>query len=232
MKFVIQDNREEHRDANTRRDITGIVTEPPPSKWDKVPRSLNYDTQKTHDSRYVVIDLEPEDYTGDLAVPVTLQGSPVGKHNGVFFARRIVVRHSRSYSNGEGSLDNWGRYGAILVSGPNRRMDGTEGLKDNSSHFPKARQVDGTEVWTQEEIEADPYRTYEGLIPHYRLNMIGTPKKVRVIDPLPDWLAAIVVRVHPRTGLAFAYGDEHRFGDFGPQMELQLATVAAGTFVG
>ena len=225
MKFVIKDHRNEDRDAVNQRDITGVVIELPKPYWDSQKRNENRDNQKTHDSRYVVIDLEPGDYTGELAVPETLQGSPVGKHNGEFFVKKIVVQHSRSYSNGEESEDNWGRFGSIYVSGPNRRADGTEGVKDNGSKFPKVRQVDGTEVWTLEEIEADPYRDYKGLIPQYRLDMIGTPKKVRVIDPLPDWLAAIVVRVHPRTGLAFAYGDEHRFGEFDPQLELQLATV-------
>lgn len=225
MKFVIRDHRTEDRSANTRRDITGMVTEAPPSYWDTHPRSDNYDQRKTNDSREVIIDLEPEDYTGDLAVPEVMQGRSVGKHGGEFFVKRIVVRHSRSYSTGDKDADNWGRFGAIHVSGPNRRADGTEGAKDNGLKFPKVRQVDGPESWTLEEIEATSIRYADGSIPPYKMNMIGTPKKVQVVDPLPDWLAAIVVRVHPRTGLAFAYGDEHRFGEFDPQLELQLATV-------
>jgi hypothetical protein len=226
MKFVIKDRRSEDRNASTRRDITGMVTEAPPRSWDPHTRS-EYDQRKTHDSREVVIDLEPEDYTGDHAIPVPriMQGRSVGKHGGEFFVKRIVVRHTRSYSNGEESKDNWGRFGAIYVSGPNRRADGTEGAKDNGLKFPYFHDVDGPENWTLEEIETTSIRYADGSIPPYRLDMIGTPKQVRVTDPLPDWLAAIVVRVHPRTGLAFAYGDEHRFGDFGPQMELQLATV-------
>jgi hypothetical protein len=223
MKFVISDHRSEDRSANTRRDITGTVTEAPASLHRG--HSENYDQRKTRDSRQAVIDLEPEDYTGELAVPQIMKGRSVGKHGGEFFVKRIVVQHSRSYSNGDKDVDNWGRFGAIYVSGPNRRADGTEGAKDNGLKFPNVREIDGPENWTLEEIETTSVRYADGSIPPYRLNMIGTPKKVRVVDPLPDWLAAIVVRVHPRTGLAFAYGDEHRFGEFGPQMELQLATV-------
>lgn len=49
MKFVIQDHRSEDRSANTRRDITGMVTEPPPSKWDKIPKSSNGDERRFGD---------------------------------------------------------------------------------------------------------------------------------------------------------------------------------------
>jgi hypothetical protein len=227
MKFVINDHRSEDRAANTRRDITGMVTEPEQSDYDRRhARFANHDRRKTNDSRDVIIHLEPEDYTGDLAVPVTLQGHAVGKHGGEFFVKKIVIRHTRSYSNDDETQDNWGRYGMIRVSGPNRRADGTEGAKDNGSAFPKSRDVDGPNLWTLKDVEEITWDFKPGdTLPQYKLDMIGTPKQVRVTDPLPDWLAAIVVRVHPRTGLAFAYGDEHRFGEFDSQPELQLATV-------
>jgi hypothetical protein len=215
MKFTIKDHRSENRTASTQRDITGAVTEAPPSYWDSKPRSENYDRRKTHDNREVSVVLEPEDYVGDLAVPDIIQGQAVGKHGGEFFARRIIVRLTRSYDNGDGSSDNWGRYGSIHISGPNRRADGTEGAKDNGKRYPVIREADGPDTWTLKDVEESTWNFQLGdTLPDYKLALIGTPKKIRVVDPLPGWLAAIVDRVHPRTGLPFAYPDEHRFGDF------------------
>lgn len=226
MKFVIKDYRNEERSANVRRDITGALTERAPSNYDPNPRPENYDQRKTIDSREVEIKLEPEDFVGENAVPEVMQGSPSGKHGGEFFVRSITIRYSRSFPNTDTDTerDNWSRYGEIYIRGINRRADGTEGAKDNATRFPVVREVDSPEIWTLAEIEESGYRYPDGTIPNWEMNKVGKPKKVRVVDPLPGWLAAIVDRVHPRTGLPFAHDDEHRFGEFAPQPEMQALT--------
>lgn len=253
MKVTITDSRNEERRVQRTRELPGHER----TDWTSHSgREGEY--RNDADNRQVSVWFEDGDYD-ELGVPRVDQGRRAGKHDGQFFVAKVNVNWARGYSYKDGNWTDdrdpeetergWGR-ASLVVSGSNRLATGGEGVKSNSTSYPKVHEVDdetrpytfanwkaqlsyATELAQAQDIETldqlrkavaehdDKGKSYNRHPLAYTLGKIEQGERgmlfftKRVVDPLPDYLAKLVQRLHPATGeLPFSEPEEHRYGVF------------------
>lgn len=171
------------------------------------------------DVREVRVLIEEHGATAIGTVPETL---PVtswrDRHVNEIFVGKVEINWSRSQR--EDKSGRWVRN--IMVTGSNRKKDGTPGLKHGVVRYPSTHEEpDG--VYTADDIDWASYErhhgtdrdAWSGYVRRQTIEKVGQEKTKTVDDPLPDWLAYLVDKTHPVTGeTPFTYGDTHVYGSF------------------
>lgn len=199
MKITITDSRSEERRVQRTRVLPGYGL----TEWtNHSGREGEY--RDDHDTRQVAIWFEEDDYA-ELGVPRLDVGARKGKHDGQFFVAKVQITFARNYhfedadyattGRGDETQRGWGR-GTIVVSGDNRRADGSVGVNANSTSYPVVHVVpDETRPYTFANWKA-------------QLTYATEIERARGIDTLDDLRQAVASfddegRAHRRHPLAF-----------------------------